>query len=809
MESKKRPHADDGEHSRAKKRAVSDDHASPSHPNGNATPHGDEPKEGDNIELFRKEAIYRRMKYYSREAERSQARVAELERRFSTCQAGLAALEACWTQLIGTIRSLVKPEDLPSLPTESEGELFSGVYDLALHLSSDAPPEYVDTVRTKMQSTSDIVRAIVNLSTQSQSSPSEEQLMKRCHEAETERSALRSELSLLRTQLQDTQSQKDRLHDQLVAAEKRTDRLQSKSLNPNPSSTNTTEEPAESASVEPVSSPAPQAAVNGTHSMDSDEWRDLANLRETKIEELMRENTDLQNQLQAAQLQLKAPPDDLITESFQYKLLQERASRLEHTAQEAQSEAAKLKEQLDSQTASRSEFEIGMKFVNEAIVAELKQLVSKRDFEIGRLREQRDQHQAEINERKAKEQIRSASALEFRALAEARAERIAVFELENKRLKTRLAANAGDEDLVKFLWENTSEDTTFIDDLRRRLSAAEDRVAALEKTLSGRGDVAKSEAEVRRQLAQVQKELDKYRAVYGNASSLPPDVAQLSEQLQRKQQELDKVQLQDKEREQTESALYSELDKLSAAWEALDKQVKKKVYDLASLEDRLIKINTEKAKSDNRFYQCMRDKDSLDTERKKLSLNVEKAAKVIEKLQETEKNLTTRLGLLEKELVLHKKIAEEQKERGNKLETDLDDWRIRAQGERKSADELRAAFAEHTQAIERKRTELRKLEESLLKTRKDAEKHAAKLKSTSESSGASTKEVELQKELNKCMSLLKCSTCQMNMRNTVITKCMHSFCKSCVDARIATRQRKCPACNLPFSQGEVQQLYFQ
>ena len=43
---------------------------------------------------------------------------------------------------------------------------------------------------------------------------------------------------------------------------------------------------------------------------------------------------------------------------------------------------------------------------------------------------------------------------------------------------------------------------------------------------------------------------------------------------------------------------------------------------------------------------------------------------------------------MEKELVLHKKIAEEQKERGNKLETDLDDWRIRAQGERKSADEV-------------------------------------------------------------------------------------------------------------------------
>ena len=68
----------------------------------------------------------------------------------------------------------------------------------------------------------------------------------------------------------------------------------------------------------------------------------------------------------------------------------------------------------------------------------------------------------------------------------------------------------------------------------------------------------------------------------------------------------------------------------------------------------------------------------------------------------------------------------------------------------------------------------------------------------------------------------------MNMRNTVITKCMHcklvtfsrfvtmlnmflakAFCRNCVNERISSRQRKCPACNLPFSQGEVQQVYFQ
>ena len=40
---------------------------------------------------------------------------------------------------------------------------------------------------------------------------------------------------------------------------------------------------------------------------------------------------------------------------------------------------------------------------------------------------------------------------------------------------------------------------------------------------------------------------------------------------------------------EAETSLYAELDKLSAAWEALDRQVKSKVFDLTSMEDRLTK----------------------------------------------------------------------------------------------------------------------------------------------------------------------------------------------------------------------------
>lgn len=112
--------------------------------------------------------------------------------------------------------------------------------------------------------------------------------------------------------------------------------------------------------------------------------------------------------------------------------------------------------------------------------------------------------------------------------------------------------------------------------------------------------------------------------------------------------------------------------------------------------------------------------------------------------------------------------------------------------------QIRTAWTEQSAAIEKKRAELRKLEESLIKSKKDTEKQATKLKSMSTSSG-NAKEAELQSEIDKCMvrrpigsslcvmrltssqSLLKCSTCHMNMRNTVITKCMH--CKSLASQR--------------------------
>ena len=58
---------------------------------------------------------------------------------------------------------------------------------------------------------------------------------------------------------------------------------------------------------------------------------------------------------------------------------------------------------------------------------------------------------------------------------------------------------------------------------------------------------------------------------------------------------------------------------------------------------------------------------------------------------------------------------------------------------------------EQTGGLNEKREELRKLEESLLKSKKDTEKQAAKLKSVSVASDPSAREAQLQKDLAKYM----------------------------------------------------------
>ena len=159
-------------------------------------------------------------------------------------------------------------------------------------------------------------------------------------------------------------------------------------------------------------------------------------------------------------------------------------------------------------------------------------------------------------------------------------ERLAVLHSELKRCQAQLAANAGDESFLTYILGDHPEDISYVEDLKSRLawvvgflpffiskfksrfiSSAEARADALDKSFGKYGEEhpdavkhAKAEAEVRQQLAHAASQLQKYEAIYGNSSTLPPDLQKLEAQLRLKSDEIEELKLKDFQRNEASDA---------------------------------------------------------------------------------------------------------------------------------------------------------------------------------------------------------------------------------------------------------------
>ncbi|KAI0305442.1 BRE1-domain-containing protein [Multifurca ochricompacta] len=788
VESRKRPHIGEPDPLPSKKRAVSVNGTTPI-VNGNVhptVPSEDEPRDQDSLEQFRKEAIFRRMRHYSRENERSQARIAELERLKSTYEASLAVMGACWTQLVDTIRAHVKPDISPPLDDEAE-DLFC----LSKRISSEDSPALATAFEEKARSTHKLVAAFVQLNGVN---PLKDELYRRYQRSQTECTALRSELELIRANLKDCLTQRDQYHSDLAVAEMRLDRLQSRTVQlVHGRATSPPKEAPVKDDEAPTSTLVPLAITLG----ELQEWQDIAKVREDKIRELELFNDNLrhENRLLTAQ---SVPSNDAVTGTELFKALTDRIFHLEYALKEKETQT-KVPASEDSKVFPPCE-------VNdeELVQKERRAAEEKRIQEGSRLRKQREQLTAELNEVRA-QLIKRQSLEEAKTLLASYTNRVEVYQSEVSRLKLLLAAKAGDEELVNSLRKEKSGDAA---ELRERLLASEERVSGLEKQLAALSeqhpDISKlinTESETQRQLLVANKLLAQFRSTYGESSQLPPDVKQLAEQLKLKEEELRALRLQDAQHADAEAALYDEIGKLSTAWESLQAQVTSKVFDLAAAEERIMKVNLDKAKADNKFFAAMREKEAVENEHKHLARTNEKLLKHISNLTDVDKANTNRLTVMEQSVAAANAKVEAYKSRITSLESSLYQARLTLFLQlRKVIDDGRKESSDLL-------TELRKAQEALSVANLTVERQrkAGENKATP----SSQKEAQLQREVDKCMSILKCSTCKQNMRSTVLTKCLHTFCKSCIDMRIATRQRKCPACNLAFAQSDVQQLYFQ
>ncbi|KIJ49660.1 hypothetical protein M422DRAFT_66121 [Sphaerobolus stellatus SS14] len=814
-DTKKRPLEDGHETGISKKRAVSSSTDSPVPVNGKMGA-GYEDLSEMNLEKFRKEAIYRRMKQHSRENERAQEQIAWLERKREMLQANIAAINACWEQLVSEVRSLLQssPAGDGVKREESDNAVSRIAGSPELELSSEL---LAKSLEERSKSTRDLIATLL---TSKIPSPDNEDLHRQCSNLREEVAALRADVSLANTRMSEVEEEREQYHTKLLSAEAQIDRLKGisaqaqreASTGPPKSTVKQETKDVIMGSTTPETTKGESLTNGYIPPIISDEdqtWKALYESSSKNNTSLLNEIEQLKSRCNTLESELASPNVETLKKSPFYEAT---LSKLHSYKNQSDTNIKKwygLTLEVNSLKSEREDFKEKLIADYNVKYDEQKNLLVKRDHENVRLREQRDALQAEIAEVKARTTEKKSTA-QLQILLDSRGDRIAALELEVKRLKSELAANTGNEQLLDLILGDQ------LATLPERLQSTEKKLEALQSSLNNldkeRPDIAKhirSEVEARESLNAALRRLERFEKTFGPASTLPPDQQTLAKKLQERTEQLEQSHLKHKQELEAANGLYSEIEKLSAAWDSLDRQNKAKVFDMESMEAKIQKLAAEKAKADNKYFGAMRQKEAAEAERKASARAVEKLQKAVEKYTEAEKTAAAKMATQEQEIQGQKARGNLEAERVRDLERELQELRWNHQAEQKQVEELKRQLTD-TLALEKQhRSDARRYEEESIRARKEVERTAAKAVVSVPSGKTSSRETELEEKYQKCMKLLRCSTCHQNLRSHVLTKCMHTFCKDCVQARIDTRQRKCPACNMGFSMGEFQQLYFQ
>ncbi|RCH83815.1 E3 ubiquitin-protein ligase bre1 [Rhizopus stolonifer] len=249
--------------------------------------------------------------------------------------------------------------------------------------------------------------------------------------------------------------------------------------------------------------------------------------------------------------------------------------------------------------------------------------------------------------------------------------------------------------------------------------------------------------------------------------------------------------------EKNESHLLEEIDRVASIYNKLEEQQQKKLYDIAHKREQASKLQAEKLKYAQTFHQLMNDKEKLIMTVTKLRSTKDARQEVIKQLEEKEKTLE-RQSEKEEKICKLKRTIEEDKTDLEDINHLCEDYRISIEHNELMLNELQKMLKEKTKAFEDEKQLQTQAEETYEKLKKKWDKIAQ---------GDNPAEQQLIDECEELRALLKCSTCRQRFRTHILTRCMHTFCKHCIDARLETRQRRCPTCSEPFGANDVKNFY--
>ena len=202
---------------------------------------------------------------------------------------------------------------------------------------------------------------------------------------------------------------------------------------------------------------------------DTSELEKVASTRLAELEALRQEHTALQQEHDRLRVDTSSPSEDSLRASPFFQVYLHRLTFQQQRADEMERRADLSERKHDEIRETNGNFREMLVGEARQELEALKQNMARKEEEAARLRGQRDDMQAQLSERKAKEAEKLQFIDQIESLANSRQERINHLTSEVLRLKGKLGAQAGSEGYLVYLRGEGGIDGDYIKDLETKL----------------------------------------------------------------------------------------------------------------------------------------------------------------------------------------------------------------------------------------------------------------------------------------------------------------------------------------------------
>mgnify|MGYP003564541240 FL=1 len=197
-----------------------------------------------------------------------------------------------------------------------------------------------------------------------------------------------------------------------------------------------------------------------------------------------------------------------------------------------------------------------------------------------------------------------------------------------------------------------------------------------------------------------------------------------------------------------------------------------------------------------------------------------------QEIQAYEEKLSTKDQLIEELKILNLKTESQLTEKQNlveSLESNYQDLQTRVEKfiidnyeEIKKALEvknLRESYQEGLETAQKQAEETGKeLSDTKLQVQlsgKKIEELEGKLRKAHDVENLKSTDERLNNEVARYRKMVRCFLCSDRIKDVVIAKCFHAFCRQCIEENLAKRQRKCPTCQTKFGADDVKTFWWR